>query len=331
MPTIPSVQEPAGTAVTSEVLTTSSPDEAVDYVERVYGSRLAVGRTVDPFRMEHRYTDFGAWSSDAMTLTTGGFRCEPCGVVTVVRVRSGRMRLSTARETLSMGTGDVFVMADSAHAFTTVWADADATFLRLPVDTLERVAHESAPRGGDRLALLGRRPVTTRAGRRLTGVADFAQRQLTGGDPPPTAAVQAAIGDLLAATVLATFPNTLVAELAEPAVRRDVPSAVASALDFVARNADLPLTSADIAASASVSRRALEMAFRDHLATSPAAYLRRYRLGRVHEELAAAEPGDGTSVTEVAARWRFTQSSRFAAYYRSVYGEQPSRTLRNLP
>ena len=108
-------------------------------------------------------------------------------------------------------------------------------------------------------------------------------------------------------------------------------STVALALDFVARNADLPITCADLAAHASVSRRALEMAFREHLATSPAAYLRRYRLTRVHEELVAAEPGDGTSVTEVAARWGFTQSSRFAAYYRRVYHEQPSRTLRSVP
>ena len=241
------------------------------------------------------------------------------------------MRLSVGHDTLSLRTGDVFVMADAAHAFTTAWADADATLLRLRVDTLEKVAHESAaPRGGARFALLGRRPVTARAGRHLTSVAAFAQRQLAGGDVLPTAALRVAIGDLLAATVLATFPNTLLAESAPPSVPHDVPLTVAMALDFVARNADLPITSADIAAHASVSRRTLEMAFRDHLATSPAAYLRRYRLARVHEELAAAVPGDGTSVTEVAARWGFTQSSRFAAYYRDAYDEPPSRTLRNL-
>lgn len=318
--------------MTSEVFTTSSRDEALDYVKRVYKNDFALGRTSDPFRMEERRTDHGPWSSDTMTLTAGGFRCEPYGVVTVVRLRSGRMWLATGHDTLAMRKGDVFVMADATQAFTATWADADATFLRLPLDALKKVAHESAvPARGARFAFLGRRPVTARAGRRLTSVIGFSQRHLADSDVPPVGALRTSIGDLLAATVLTTFPNTLVAESSPPSARDDVPKTVALALDFVAQNADLPITCVDIAAHASVSRRGLEMAFREHLATSPAAYVRRYRLGRVREQLAAAEPGDGTSVTEVAARWGFTQSSRFAAYYRGVYGEQPSRTLRNAP
>lgn len=106
---------------------------------------------------------------------------------------------------------------------------------------------------------------------------------------------------------------------------------MALALDFVARNADLSITSADVAAHASASRRVLEMAFREHLATSTAAYVRRFRLARIREELAAAEPVDGPSVSDVAARRGFTRSSRFAAHYRDVYGEQPGRTLRRPP
>ena len=57
----------------------------------------------------------------------------------------------------------------------------------------------------------------------------------------------------------------------------------------------------------------------------------RYRLARIHDELAAATPGDGTSVTEVAARWKFTVSSRFTTHYSRIYGELPSRTLRQAP
>ena len=100
------------------------------------------------------------------------------------------------------------------------------------------------------------------------------------------------------------------------------------ALDFIARNADLPITPVDIATYAGVSQRVLEMAFREHLSSSPAAYLRQYRLARVHDELHNAVPGDGTSVAQVAARWRFRESSRFVAHYRRTYGELPSQTLR---
>lgn len=171
-------------------------------------------------------------------------------------------------------------------------------------------------------------------------VLGFADRQLADGAGPdaagpdgagPDGVLRRAIGDLVAASVLTTFPNTLVAESADLPPRDDLPATVALALDFVARHADLPITPAGIAAHVPVSRRALELAFRDHLATSPAAYLRRYRLARVHAELAAAAPGDGTTVTEVAARWRFPSSSRFAASYREVYREHPSRTLRRPP
>ena len=53
------------------------------------------------------------------------------------------------------------------------------------------------------------------------------------------------------------------------------------------------------------------------------------RLDQAHEQLRAASPGDGTTITDVAARWGFTDASRFSARYRSSYGELPSHTLRN--
>ena len=120
--------------------------------------------------------------------------------------------------------------------------------------------------------------------------------------------VRAAVGKLLAATVLETFPNSLTPESSSRRPRSDVSTTVGLALDFIARNADLPIRATDIADHAMVATRA-----------------------RVHEELAAATTGDGTAVTQVATRWTFTESSRFAAHYRRVYGELPSQTLRRRP
>ena len=39
-------------------------------------------------------------------------------------------------------------------------------------------------------------------------------------------------------------------------------------------------------------------------------------------------PGDGTTVTAVAARWGFASPSQFAGRYRRTYGQLPSHTLR---
>ena len=55
-------------------------------------------------------------------------------------------------------------------------------------------------------------------------------------------------------------------------------------------------------------------------------YLRQVRLDRAHCQLVAADP-ERDSVTAVSYQWGFASSSRFAAYYRSVYGVSPSSTL----
>jgi transcriptional regulator GlxA family with amidase domain len=84
---------------------------------------------------------------------------------------------------------------------------------------------------------------------------------------------------------------------------------------------------AEIARAASVTPRAVQLAFRRHLDTTPTAYLRRVRLEQAHRQLRDATPGDGITVAEVAARWGFTPS-RFTERYRAAYGVLPSHTLR---
>ncbi|PWW25266.1 helix-turn-helix protein [Geodermatophilus normandii] len=71
----------------------------------------------------------------------------------------------------------------------------------------------------------------------------------------------------------------------------------------------------------------MQLAFRRHLDTTPTAYLRQVRLAQAHRQLREATPGDGVTVTAVAARWGFTPS-RFTAHYRAAYGVTPSSTLR---
>ena len=80
--------------------------------------------------------------------------------------------------------------------------------------------------------------------------------------------------------------------------------------------------------AAHVTVRAVQLAFRRHLDTTPMAYLRRVRLERSYRQLQAAHPDDGTTVTAVAARWGFASPSQFAGRYRRTYGQPPSHTLR---
>lgn len=90
-----------------------------------------------------------------------------------------------------------------------------------------------------------------------------------------------------------------------------------------------PWTVIELAAEVSVSVRSLQQGFRRTLHTSPMAYLRTVRLERVRDELSLAAPGT-VSVTEVASRWGFVHLGRFAAAYRSAFGEHPSDTMRTV-
>jgi AraC-like DNA-binding protein len=144
-------------------------------------------------------------------------------------------------------------------------------------------------------------------------------------DLPDTAGHQLLVSSmvrLLVATALAAFPNNA---LTEPTIedRHDGHEATLHrAMAFIDDNAHRDITIAEIAEAAHVTIRAVQHAFRRHMGTTPTAYLRRVRLEHAHQELMAA-------VTGIAYRWGFPSPSRFAVYYRDVYGILPGRTLRN--
>ncbi|MFD3542550.1 AraC family transcriptional regulator [Streptomyces sp. NPDC058662] len=112
-------------------------------------------------------------------------------------------------------------------------------------------------------------------------------------------------------------------EHAHPAL----PRALRRAMAYCEQHAGEPVSVADMAAAARVSPRTLQERFRIDLGTTPAAYLRRVRLDRAHQDLLRIADGSASgTVTEAATRWGFTHLSRFAVYYREAYGQVPSRT-----
>lgn len=60
---------------------------------------------------------------------------------------------------------------------------------------------------------------------------------------------------------------------------------------------------------------------------SPGRYLRRARLRRCYEALLDADPRHG-SVNKIAVEHGFHEPSRFARYYREMFGELPLETFR---
>ncbi len=104
-------------------------------------------------------------------------------------------------------------------------------------------------------------------------------------------------------------------------------SIVADAAELMRTHPDEALTIESVARTVGLSVRALHAGFRRELDRSPKQYLQQVRLERAHADLAAAQPGSGVRVIDVAHRWGFGHPGRFATTYRHHYGEAPAATL----
>jgi len=87
-----------------------------------------------------------------------------------------------------------------------------------------------------------------------------------------------------------------------------------------------PLTVRELCEHAGVSWRTLDYAFRNHFDMTPQAYLKALRLDMVRRLL---RTNSCASVTRAARQCGFRHMSKFAADYRSHFGELPSETLRS--
>jgi AraC family ethanolamine operon transcriptional activator len=83
----------------------------------------------------------------------------------------------------------------------------------------------------------------------------------------------------------------------------------------------------DVCLALHVSRRELEYAFRTVQDQSPRDYLQTLRLNAIRRVLLRVENHDA-SIIDVAQAHGMTHLGRFAAHYRSLFGESPSVTLR---
>lgn len=198
-----------------------------------------------------------------------------------------------------------------------VWFDAEGLH-----QTLWRVLGEQ-PRAPLRFNL--RQDLTTPA---MQGWIDLVRAVCTdvdGGRALTHPTALSPLEQLLATGLLLSSRHSYTA-LLHDGVRPALPRRVRAAIVFMRANAREPIGIVDIAAACGVGVRALQLAFRRHLDTTPLAYLRQVRLDGVRAELERAGPGP-VSVTDVAIRWGLALG-RFAELYRTAFGESPSETLR---
>ncbi|GAB3493209.1 helix-turn-helix transcriptional regulator [Flexivirga lutea] len=327
---------------------TTDPAQAHALVAEAYSSnQLRVSGSTAGFRFGQRRHDLGEVRLDRFhnTMTTQ-YSMEPLGCLVVCRMVRGTMDIAVDGCEQRLGSGQTVLVAPPHLGYRTRVHGTELELIGVDLSLLDRLVTEDddepiRQRIG-RLVIDPLLPPTAVAWQRaVTHVTELAAADDVAAASP---LVLSAAGDLLAATLLATFdPLTAQHHTGSTAPSSGSRDTVRRADAYLESNPDLDLGVADIARACHVSVRALQAAYRRELDTTPMARLRRIRLDRVRTELAAADPHSGVTVGAVAGRWgfthrvasprttgRLTESSRVrrCAAEPSPHGAAPARVAR---
>lgn len=130
---------------------------------------------------------------------------------------------------------------------------------------------------------------------------------------------------VVAELLLAEVPNNHMS--APGSIANPAPVYLQSALRFIHTHLDERISIEDIARYASVTPRALQIAFRRHLGITPRAYVRNARLDLAHHAL-SADVTHRLKLSSVAQDHGFANASKFAQRFRERFGQNPSRVTR---
>lgn len=193
---------------------------------------------------------------------------------------------------------------------------------------LQLLSHVAAERGGplaQRFQFLDCRPRTDAVAHSWSQALDYVIASFGRAETTSQPLIVAAAARLLGAALLECFPSNLHADrelLSNPTL----PPSLKVAVSFVHRHCGDGIGVNDIADALRMTPRAVQYLFRQHLGTTPTEYLRRTRLQRAHQDLSAGDRST-TTVAEIAQRWGFSHTGRFASIYRASYGQSPHTTL----
>jgi AraC-like DNA-binding protein len=252
---------------------------------------------------------------------------EPAAGALVIQVVSGFVRYSGPDAELELDVGQPVLAADGLPcALEVEHARLRLTVLDRPL--LRRVAAEQPGSTVAQIQFYAARTPTTAKEEMWNRALRFVTDSLSEVDAASRALVTDACARLLAASALTCFPNSVMDDSGSARAGADTPIQLRRAMSFVDANVQEDIGVNDIAAAVHLSPRAVQYLFRRHLGLAPSQYVRNVRLDRAHQELVGSDRSTAT-VSEVAARWGFGHTGRFAVLYRQTFGQSPHVTLRD--
>ncbi|WP_327031479.1 helix-turn-helix transcriptional regulator [Micromonospora ureilytica] len=303
------------------------PAAIQEFLSATYDPKLRI-QSRNGYRLTHQRMDTGPFAI-ATTRQTGHLEIysSTLGGLVIGSTRTAHVDRSCAGSAHRFGPGDVFLVTRPEEPCAVRWHPGEVELCVLDLSVLAQVATTAPARRPGRIQFTELGATSTALARQWRNTTSFVRDVVL--NSPAAGAQSLVIGNaarMLAAAALAVFPNTAFTE-PTAADRNDATTAtLRRAIAFLEENADRDISAVDIASAAGVSLRAVQLAFRRHLGTTPMAHLRRIRLVRAHHDLVRADPRQET-VSAIASRWGFASHSRFTARYHASYGVPPRETL----
>ena len=303
-------------------------DEADELARSIQGAQL---------RITPKDRAPGAWALLPLALERGfvQFVDEPCAALThgvISRDVAGfGVALASAGGYRMNGhpvSGNVFAMfgPGAAHFASSSGPTRWAAVSFAPMDLGTALG---ALRGGES-PTLGTvfRPVLAAPGA-ANAVVDLLFAALKAIEDDPSAFAGATTRASLEHALLDAFARAVTS--ADPAAVQDRAKLPATRLvrqceEYLESHLHLPVYIAELCTLTGASERTLRNAFHTVYGVGPTRYLVQRRLAMARRALRHAQPGD--TVTAIATRNGLWDLGRFAADYRTLYGEPPSTTLR---
>lgn len=311
-------------------LVTEHPDEAHDFLARMYATHeVRLKGRVDRFRFRFRDADLGdqGWSvmehSHASLLT----EIAPFGQVVVGHILDGVYTCRMGPDEVTVRRGG-WILIDPDRPSDMVWSPGvRIAIARFERGTLDRLVAGLTGRDPDQPMRYPLSPARSPQHARALDQLDGYVRSLLGNETTrDSTLIRDQTSRLVAAHFLEAFPIAPAGTGSQPGEHAG-PASLRRARAFIDSHHDTDIGLPEIARAARATPRALQQTFREYEHTTPLGYLRRARLAAAHGDLRQADPGAGITVSDIAARWGFTNPGRFATAYRQAYGCQPSQTL----
>jgi AraC-like DNA-binding protein len=311
----------------------SDPADADEFLEDAYGVRLRLSRkhlarSEGPL-LTYTRTDVGAFAIDEI-YSAGHLEASPDPLNKVVAfwATGGQLCGDCDGLTGEAEAGDIALLSQPHRPHRVRAQDICMTSVLLDQSVVAGVAtglpSSEAPLP---VRFCSFQPVDAIAAQLWKDTVSYVKHSMLADNTITTSLVLGHASRMLAAVTLSTFPNTA-ATGPTPHDRTDAkPVLLRRAMEYMNANATSDIGLAEIAEAVHVTPRAVQYMFRRHLETTPMQYLRRLRLHYAHLELLAGDRMHNT-VTDIAARWGFAHTGRFAVLYRQTYGRSPHTTLR---